>query len=219
VIISELHVYVDSETRSAAANMAIDEALLECATAPSLRFYRWRSPSLSFGYFGAYADVAADEERREIVRRWTGGGIVLHGDDQTYSFILPQTGTNPRPSSRAVYSDVHEAIRRALATHLKAELALENAPKNSEACFSNPVVADVLAEGRKIAGAAHRRTHAGLLHQGSIQYDALPTEFTRAFAATLCPTFVPKRFTTELLQRAETLVQCKYATAAWLRRR
>src|SRR2546423_1117404 len=39
----------------------------------------------------------------------------------------------------------------------------------SDNCFANPVRADVLLDGRKIAGAAQRRTTRGLLHQGSIQ--------------------------------------------------
>ena len=70
-------------------NMAIDEALLESATIPTIRFYRWNSPALSFGYFGTFSDVAIYAAERDLVRRWTGGGIVLHGDDLTYSIIIP----------------------------------------------------------------------------------------------------------------------------------
>ena len=44
-----LNVYHDAAAHSAAMNMAIDEALLEYATVPSIRFYRWHSPALSFG--------------------------------------------------------------------------------------------------------------------------------------------------------------------------
>ena len=58
-IFAALHVYHDDTPRSAAMNMAVDEALLELATAPSLRVYRWDHPALSFGYFGRYAEVAS----------------------------------------------------------------------------------------------------------------------------------------------------------------
>ncbi|MDQ2919081.1 MAG: octanoyltransferase, partial [Verrucomicrobiota bacterium] len=85
----ELHVYHDREPRAAAINMALDEALFEYATVPLLRFYSWARPSLSFGYFGLFAEVADQIQERDIVRRWTGGGIVLHGTDLTYSVILP----------------------------------------------------------------------------------------------------------------------------------
>jgi len=37
-----------------AMNMAIDEALLETAVVPTIRFYRWRSPALSFGYLESF---------------------------------------------------------------------------------------------------------------------------------------------------------------------
>ena len=74
---------------SAAMNMAIDEALLETAVGPTIRFYRWRSPALSFGYFGKFSDVAVYTAERDLVRRWTGGGIVFHGDDLTYSVVIP----------------------------------------------------------------------------------------------------------------------------------
>src|SRR5215217_5562272 len=89
-----LYVYQDAEPRSAAMNMAIDETLLKQTSVPSLRCYQWRKPSVSFGYFGFYADVAEHEPEREIVRRWTGGGIVLHGTDFTYSVVIPAQNVN-----------------------------------------------------------------------------------------------------------------------------
>src|SRR5262249_33501134 len=75
--------------RSAATNMAIDEALLETAVVPTIRFYSWHFSALSFGYFGKFSDVAIYAAERDLVRRWTGGGIVFHGDDLTYSIVIP----------------------------------------------------------------------------------------------------------------------------------
>ncbi|PYJ70429.1 MAG: hypothetical protein DME75_09315, partial [Verrucomicrobia bacterium] len=57
-LFERIEVYNDFTPRSAAMNMAIDEALLETANAASIRFYRWQSPAISFGYFGRFADVA-----------------------------------------------------------------------------------------------------------------------------------------------------------------
>ena len=89
-IFGSLDVYHDKLSRSAAVNMAIDEALLETAETPSIRFYKWDHPALSFGYFGKFADVASHAPERDLVRRWTGGGIVFHGDDLTYSIVIPE---------------------------------------------------------------------------------------------------------------------------------
>jgi lipoyl(octanoyl) transferase len=211
-----LHVYASAELRGAAMNMAIDEALLEVTRVPALRFYAWQQPSISFGYFGRFADVANEQSRRDIVRRWTGGGIVFHGEDVTYSLVLPVDVAARFHSSRLIYSEVHGAIRRALGAGSAAALAAVAAPKISEACFANPVEADVLLNGRKIAGAAQRRTRSGLLHQGSIQHDALPARFQHDFARALCPAFEEKELGVELLERAAEIAQLKYATSAWL---
>jgi lipoate-protein ligase A len=219
-MLDELHVYDDREARSAPLNMAVDEALLEIATFSTVRCYRWRGPALSFGYFGSYADVANQQGEREIVRRWTGGGIVPHGDDLTYSVIIPASHPFFARSSLAIYSDLHAAIREALqANGVTATLANAVSPKVSEDCFANAVRADVLSAGRKIAGAAHRRSRTGLLHQGSIQLSGLPAKFIDDFARTLCERFERKTLSPELITRATAIAQAKYATAEWLMRR
>lgn len=215
-----LHVYDDLEPRRAALNMAVDEALLETAAFPTIRFYRWEVAALSFGYFGSFAEVADQQNQREIVRRWTGGGVVPHGDDLTYSVIVPASHPFFARSSLEIYSELHEAIRKTLdANGISATLANAVAPKISGDCFANAVRADVISDGQKIAGAAHRRSRAGLLHQGSIQYAKLPERFRRDFATTLCARLEDKSLSASLLERAETLAQSKYGTAEWLRRR
>lgn len=218
--LDELHVYDDSEPRSAALNMALDEALLETSTSPTLRCYRWKGPALSFGYFGSYADVADQCAAREIVRRWTGGGVVPHGDDLTYSVIISANHPFFARSSLAIYSGVHDAIREALTENgINATLANAVSPKVSENCFANPVRADVMSDGRKIAGAAHRRSRAGLLHQGSIQNGQLPHRFISDFARRLCDRFERRVLSQELIDRASTIAQAKYGTIEWLMRR
>src|SRR3954464_2148226 len=92
-LFGRLRVCHDVSPHLAAMNMAIDEALLETAVVPTIRFYRWRSPALSFGYFGKFTDVVIYAAERDLVRRWTGGGIVFHGEDLTYSIVVP--ASNP----------------------------------------------------------------------------------------------------------------------------
>jgi lipoyl(octanoyl) transferase len=219
-MLDELRVYDDLEPRPAALNMAVDEALLESATEPVLRFYRWRRPSISFGYFGHYAEAASQAGDREIVRRWTGGGIVPHGDDLTYSIIIPAAVPFFARSSLEVYAAIHDAIRRALeANGVEALLAENAAPKVSEDCFANAVRADVISDGRKIAGAAHRRSRAGLLHQGSIQRRHLPEKFRIDFARLLCDGHQHRTLSSPVMERAARIAGAKYGTDEWLRRR
>jgi lipoate-protein ligase A len=219
-MLDELDVYDDGEPQFAALNMAVDEALLETASNPTLRFYRWRGPALSFGYFGVYADVEDQRESREIVRRWTGGGVVPHGEDLTYSVIIPAQHSFFSRSSLEIYSVLHDAIRQALiANGVEATLAGTVGPKVSEHCFANAVRSDVLSAGRKIAGAAHRRSRVGLLHQGSIQVAGLPAKLKEDFAEALCGRFERKTLAPALVARANAIAQTKYATAQWLMRR
>jgi len=219
-IFDVLHVYNDVEPRPAAFNMAMDEALLEIATQPSLRYYRWRSPAVSFGYFGTFVEIAAQHNDHDIVRRWTGGGTVPHGDDLTYSVIIPASHASFAQSSLAIYSAVHEAIRDALqANGIEATLANSISPKVSEDCFANPVRSDVISQGRKIAGAAHRRSRLGLLHQGSIQIPKLSDQFLDDLASKLSDRVEPKSVSQELIDRAIQITQAKYGTREWLTRR
>jgi lipoate-protein ligase A len=185
-LFAALNVYCDNPAHSGAMNMAIDEALLETAIIPTIRFYGWCSSALSFGYFGKFSDVAIYAEERDLVRRWTGGGIVFHGDDLTYSIVIPANDPAFGELSIALYERIHRALadalngvgERAIVTGgvdsggiaLSKHAAVNASGHN---CFTNPVRADVMMDGRKIAGAAQRRTRRGLLQQGSIQ--GIPT--------------------------------------------
>jgi len=219
-IFAALDVCHDIDSRNAALNMAIDEALLETATQPTIRFYKWDHPALSFGYFGKFGDVANQNSERDIVRRWTGGGIVFHGADLTYSVVIPANDSAFIESSTSIYQETHVAIRKALATGGKnAELAKDVAPKISESCFANAVRADVLWNGKKVAGAAQRRTRRGLLQQGSIQNVELAPNFGKSFASELSESWSEKTLEARVLERAEEIAAQKYATTGWLRRR
>ncbi len=72
--------------------MALDEALLENASSVGrsiLRFYGWTEPAATFGYFQKYADIERWTRLRPLIRRPTGGGLVPHDADWTYSLIVP----------------------------------------------------------------------------------------------------------------------------------
>jgi len=156
-----------------AFNMALDEALLESMPrlgCPVLRFYGWTQPAASFGYFQKYAEVERLTPLRPLVRRPTGGGIVPHKDDWTYSVVVPTS--HPWYSLLAIesYRSVHEWIRQAFASlGVQAELALQPQREQAGQCFMGYEQFDVLVRGRKIAGAAQRRRRDGLLIQGSVQ--------------------------------------------------
>ena len=227
-LFAHLTIYHDEVPHSAAMNMAIDEALLETATIPTIRFYRWRSPALSFGYFGKFSDVAIYAAERDVVRRWTGGGIVFHGDDLTYSIMIPASDPMLDESSIVIYEKIHRALAEALNRSCRrAELVgsarcADRTPQRSvptDNCFANPVRADVMIDGRKIAGAAQRRTRRGLLQQGSIQGFSMKTDLAQKFAQALSTNCSEFEVTEEICRRARELAQQKYGSDSWLNKR
>lgn len=155
-----------------AHNMAVDQALLEGAATlglPVLRLYSWDRPAASFGYSQRIADVEALTPLRPLVRRTTGGGIVPHDADWTYSVVIPPTHFWYALSAVDSYERMHAWLRSAFQRiGFEAVLAPCCDPAGPGQCFVGAEKYDLLFLGRKIAGAAQRRNRLGLLIQGSI---------------------------------------------------
>lgn len=156
-----------------AFNMAVDEALLESIPRlgkPVLRFYGWTEPAASFGYFQKIAQVERETLLRPLVRRPTAGGIVPHDCDWTYSLAFPAGHAWYALVAIESYRRIHEWVRDAFGRlDIVAELAPASRKSEAGQCFVGYEKFDVLWQGRKIAGAAQRRTRNGLLIQGSVQ--------------------------------------------------
>ncbi len=174
---SETWFHLDSGPCAPAWNMAFDEALLETAAhtgAALLRFYGWTEPAATFGYSQRIAEVERATLLRPLIRRCTGGGFVPHDHDWTYSLAFPPCHRWFALSAQESYEAVHAWLSDAFAL-LGVETTLspccvKEAPGQ---CFVGAEKHDLLWHGRKIAGAAQRRTKLGLLIQGSVQPPAI----------------------------------------------
>ena len=161
------------ERRDPACNMASDEALL-CFAAkmqvPVLRFYGWTQPAATFGYFQRIADIESWTPLRPLIRRPTGGGLVPHDADWTYSAAFPPGSSWYSLRAEESYQQLHELIAESLVRiGIDARLSpccVKEAPGQ---CFSGAEKFDVVGEQGKVAGAAQRRNKLGLLAQGSVQ--------------------------------------------------
>jgi lipoate-protein ligase A len=165
--------FLNSDKGDAAFNMSLDEALLENVARlgkPVLRFYGWKEPAATFGYFQRYSEVAAATRLRPLIRRPTGGGIVPHDADWTYSAAFPPGHEWHSLKAEQSYRRIHDWLRLAF-TELKVEAELAPCCQKSlpGQCFVGHEKFDLLWRGKKIAGAAQRRNKLGLLIQGSIQ--------------------------------------------------
>lgn len=153
--------------------MAIDDALLQSAPElgrPVLRFYGWSEPAASFGYFQRYSDVEKLTNLRPLVRRPTGGGLVPHDKDWTYSVVFPPSHSWYALKAIESYRRIHEWVRETFAVRgVNTELSPSKMSGESGQCFVGAEQFDLLHSGHKIAGAAQRRSRTGLLVQGSVQ--------------------------------------------------
>ena len=204
---------------SPARNMAIDEALLRHVESPVLRIYGWDVACVSLGYFQKASLAPAD---RPFVRRYTGGGLVEHGLDLTYTLILPADHPLTTAGTLPSYRSIHQAVALALEDcGIACRLATAHPKQDDPSCFLKPVPADVLdPAGRKLAGAAQRRTKQGCLHQGSILLPqtippALSKTLTQRLQACLQAELQNSKVSPEEEKAAQELESTRYSLKEW----
>lgn len=150
---------------TAAFNMALDRAVVVANSMgnvpPTVRFYGWKPPAISIGYFQSLKEeVDLDNCRRygvDYVRRITGGGAVFHEDEVTYSIVIPESHPEMPKSIMKSYGRICGALIKGL-KHLGIES--EYVPIN-----------DIVAGGRKISGNAQTRKNRTVLQHGTILMD------------------------------------------------
>lgn len=198
--------------------MAADQAWLEQSDVPVLRVYHWEQPTVTIGYAQSLTKLADALPAWPVVRRWTGGGVVLHENDFTYSVIVPTSHpwsqTNPLDSYRLI----HESLAVALddGSRLAGLEDLIEAPF----CFVAPALHDVVRGKAKIAGAGQRRGKLGLLHQGSVQQVMLKDDFWPRWASQLAKNVIVKsEMTSFMIERANELNAKRYSLSSWLNER
>jgi lipoyl(octanoyl) transferase len=213
-----------SRTGTAAENMAVDFLLLQRPPAPAaIRFrnYGWRNPSFTFGFGQKIAWVREQLPpggQFDVCRRPTGGGIVDHRQDWTYTLVIPREHelweARAMESYRVVHACLAQVMRDLGQPAVIKELNQPAAPpepggigRMMEAssgpgvCFQRAEIYDVIHErtGEKIAGAAQKRNKHGLIFQGSIwkptvdlpDWDAFGARFAVSLAEAAGATALP----------------------------
>jgi len=210
-------------------NMAMDEVLLAnselLAGSVLVRIYRWDRPSVSFGS----AQICPQElsSKYTLVRRPTGGGVVYHDVDLTYTVVVPPGHSIMQLDRMESYKIFHEALlmkmtEDGVAAQLES-VGTEHVDRATMQCFVSPSRFDLVApSGSKYAGAAQRRTRSGILHQGSIKleaaggsWDKLCGELLESLKIKFDVSYTQWQPPQELLDAAEKLAQSKYATEKW----
>lgn len=170
--------------------MAIDEALLDCFTPdsdpPILRLYGWSPAAFSFGRF-QNPEETIDLDRCHAdnitaVRRITGGGIIFHGSELTYSLVVSSDfaggGSRVKDAFFQLTSFLLDFYRQ---LGLDADYAAnrrtgERFGSRTALCFAGLESCDILINGKKIGGNAQRRIRNIIFQHGSIPLESLTRE-------------------------------------------
>ncbi|MBI5623087.1 MAG: lipoate--protein ligase family protein [Elusimicrobia bacterium] len=212
----------------APGQMALDEACLDLAPAGTgfLRFYDWAGPAVTFGLSQSYAMAAGMAQAKglagaPVVRRISGGGVVFHDGDFTFSIVFPWERLT---SALGVYECMHVAVRQGLKA-CGIETVVAGPGQAADACFDAPSPFDlVLPDGRKLLGGALRRRAGKGLYQGSLRPEliGLPLEALREAVVRGIRERWPCPWADEpqasWLEEAERL-RAKYLSDDWNRRR
>ncbi len=176
---------LDTGYRTGPENMAIDEAIMRAhgrgEVPPTLRFYGWRPAAVSIGYFQQMNKEIDLEAVRAggygYVRRPTGGRMIFHHMELTYSVTISQ---------ELLPGDVIETYKEISKGLLKGLQLLGASPELSggekdprravpggfhTACFDTPSAYELTVGGKKIAGSAQTRKDGVIMQHGSILLD------------------------------------------------
>ena len=155
--------------------MAIDESLtlsFEENDMPIFRLYSWE-PSFTLGISQKISDYEylKKEYKNNYAKRITGGGVLFHGHDLSYSLILPASylhTLNVKESYEKICTfllDFYKSIGlNALYVKDDENIKLSK----SQFCQVGFEAYDIIVNGLKMGGNAQRRTKKFIFQHGSI---------------------------------------------------
>jgi lipoate-protein ligase A len=154
-----------TDFNSASRNMAIDRAVLvensKGNVLPTVRFFRWKPPAISIGYFQSLQEEVdldtCNQLGVEYVRRITGGGAVFHENELTYSIVIPESH--------------HQIPKNIMKSYGRICGAIINGLRHVNIHSKYVPINDIVVDGKKISGSAQTRKLKTILQHGTVIID------------------------------------------------
>lgn len=182
---------INSNRNSAKENMATDDALLSLFKENNdaiLRVYYW-DKSFTIGISQDFEMYSfKDEYNKNYAKRITGGGVLFHGHDISYSLVIPVElldGLNIKESYEFICQFILNFYKK---LNLNAKYAKDCDEINlskSEFCQVGFEAYDIIVNGKKIGGNAQRRTKKAIFQHGSIPLKSLDRTYDEKIGTTL----------------------------------
>ncbi|MDR3256852.1 MAG: hypothetical protein LBT18_04340 [Endomicrobium sp.] len=211
--------WINDIPRNAAMNMALDEVLFnEYKSEPILRIYYWDNLYTTIGYFQKAKDIIVPG----FVRRLTGGLMVNHSGDISYSFIVSSDLWNVYDQN-GTYRSIHLAIQKALQQiGINSIILNKKTGSMSNICIQTFCENDLISNKKKIVGSCLRRRGNKLMVQGSIHinlYGKAKKVFSKNFAKNIAE-FIKTEvkalsFSNNDVEYAEKIASEKYLISEW----
>ncbi|MBS0656308.1 MAG: lipoate--protein ligase family protein [Verrucomicrobia bacterium] len=142
---------------------------------PRVRFYEWERKSITYGHFIDPDKWLAQKKVKllgfDTARRPTGGGLIFHYADFSYTVAVPIH--HPKCSQTVLdnYHLVNSALLEAISS-ISGAFSLQAASDArgtfTELCMATATQYDLIYAGRKLGGSAQRKTTGGFVHQGTL---------------------------------------------------
>jgi len=165
---------INDKKLNAKENMATDEALLslfEEKLPAILRLYNWEK-SFTIGLSQKFENYPITSlYKGNYAKRITGGGVLFHGHDLSYSLVIPTKlldGLNIKESYEKICLFILKFYKKiGLDAKYVKDCNTIELSKN-EYCQVGFEAYDILIDGKKIGGNAQRRTKKAIFQHGSI---------------------------------------------------
>ena len=172
---------IRSQPASAAYNMALDEKIFSRYLQDGVavfRLYRWQAPSITYG-ISQQPENEIDLQRCsrdgvQIAQRMTGGGVLFHHDEITYSLACGKADIGEDKKVFVAYRQICAfLINFYESLGLKPFFALEAEDFKSkcaphELCSASREKYDIVISNKKIGGNAQKRKRDAIFQHGSI---------------------------------------------------
>lgn len=172
---------IRSRPAGAVYNMELDKKMfsryLEDGI-PTFRVYGWAKPSFTYG-ISQHPENELDltlcsSEGVGVAGRMTGGGVLFHNDEITYSFVCSKEDVGEPKEVIISYREICAfLINFYRSVGIKASFAIELAGfkdkcKPNELCCASYEKYDIVINGKKIGGNAQKRKRSFVFQHGSI---------------------------------------------------
>jgi len=172
---------IRSKPADAVYNMSLDRRIFEDYLrdrVPVLRIYSWQRPSFTYGISqlpqGHINLSACAADGIDLAKRMTGGGILFHDNEITYSFVCGKEDIGEPQNVFVSYRKICAFLIHFYGSlGLKAQFALETEDfvcrqEPSEFCSASHEKYDITINQKKIGGNAQKRARQAIFQHGSV---------------------------------------------------